>query len=89
MYSELALANYCSVQMLFHKDIELLSNWSHKQEKCHFEHENTLCKLPEFPVEPKSSRVLAGCTFVTFKYSVLALSRVSGCYLIMNYDRRS
>lgn len=87
MYSELALANFCSVQMLFHKDVEQLANWSLKQEKCHFAHEHehatSLCKLPEFPVAPKS------CSFLTFKHSVLALSRVSGCYLIMNYDRRS
>lgn len=83
MYSELALANYCSVQMLFHKDIESLPNWSYKREKCHFHSDNTSCKLPEFPVDPKS------CSFLTFKHSVLALSRVSGCYLLMNYDRRA
>lgn len=88
MFAELALSNYCSVQMFLHRDVEKMANWNSKMEKCLFHEDDTSCKLPEFPVEPKSRvSVSSGCSFETFRYTTIALSRVSGCYMILNYQR--
>lgn len=84
MYSELALANYCSVQMLFHKDIEKLPDWSFKREKCHFHDDSTSCKLPEFPVEPKSRLALTRLFISDFQ--ALNLGVVPGLRLLPYHE---
>lgn len=54
MFTELALSNFCSAQMFLHKEVEKSDNWNHKMEKCLLHEDSTSCRLPEFPVAPKS-----------------------------------
>ena len=80
MFAELAKANFCSVQLFYHSDVRALRGWEAKKETCQFDSHD--CALANAPITPKQA------SLATFKHTVMALSRTSGCYPIINYDRK-
>lgn len=58
MFAELAKANFCSVQMFYHKDVDQISGWDGKKTSCQFGLKDSLCHMQHDPLQPKSKQVL-------------------------------
>lgn len=55
MFSELAKANFCSVQLFYHQDVKAIPGWNGKKSSCQFGLEKSKCHMEHDPLEPKSS----------------------------------